>query len=265
MTLFRLFYESIDVFILILVRVLAFFILLPVISGMNIPGVARLMLALCLTVMIFLSGNVTATSAVYSDNMQGYFLLVVTEFLAGAFMGYIVFAVFNLIFYACHWIEYEIGLAMANVIDPMSQIQVPILGNIFFLAVAAMLVVTGGLNGFIGAFYHSYSILPIGAATVIGNAPLAATTLSMLSGFIMLAIKIAMPIIGAIIVINVALGILVKAVPQMNVFVVGMPIKVLVGLILVYLVLGPAIGTIYNMVYDSAFDALVDIIWGMHR
>ena len=263
MALLRYFYESIDIFILIMVRVVAFFLLVPVLSSMNIPVVIRILVSLCVTVMIFMSGSVSGDAAVYGDNVNGYFMLIVNEFFTGVMMGFMVFAVFNLIYYTCHWIEHEIGLAMANVLDPMSQIQVPILGNIFFLAASAILVVTGGLNGFIGVFYSSYTLLPIGSAKILNNPLLALSALTMLTQFINLAIRIAFPIVGSIVVLNVALGIMVKAAPQMNVFVVGMPIKVLVGLILVYLVLAPALLTIYNMVYDMAYEALIDVIWGM--
>ena len=72
-----------------------------------------------------------------------------------------------------------------------------------------------------------------------------------------------MPIIGAIMIINVALGVLVKAVPQMNIFVVGMPIKVLAGLFLLLLVLAPALGFIFNYIFDAAYHELIHIMWMM--
>jgi flagellar biosynthetic protein FliR len=126
-----------------------------------------------------------------------------------------------------------------------------------------MLVATGGLNSFIGAFYHSYEVLPVGMSNIIGNAPFAMMTLTLLTEFIVIAVKIAMPIIGVIVVINVALGIMVKTVPQMNVFVVGMPIKLLVGLFLLASVMSPTLGWIYDKVFDTAYDALISTIWGM--
>ena len=258
-----MFYNSIDVFLLILVRVVAFLFFIPVISSLNIPVVIRMLIALCVTVVIFVSGTVSISTVVYNNTVPGYFVLVLTEFMAGILMGFIIFAIFNLLYYAGHWIDYEIGFAMVNVVDPMAQIQVPIVGNLYYLAIAAILVVSGGLNGIIGAFYQSYAYIPIGTANIIGNSQLAYSMLLILTNFIIIGIRIAMPIVGAILVINVALGILVKTVPQMNIFVVGMPIKLLVGLILLFNIMGPTLESVYYMVFGAAYDALLDAIWGM--
>lgn len=260
-TVISQFYDNIDVFLLIFVRLLAFFLLLPVISGMSIPISVKLTLAVCISVVIFMSGAVTTVT--YHNSIAGYFILILTEFLTGIFMGYVLFFIFNIIFYTGQLIDYQIGLSMMSVLDPVSQIQVPVVGNLYYLAVSAMLVVTGGLHSFIGAFFYSYQILPIGVANIIGNAPLAWYMLTLLTEFIVVAVKIALPIVGSILLIDVALGIMVKAVPQMNVFVVGMPIKLMVGLLLLLSVLGPTLGTIYNHLFELAYDALINTIWGM--
>ena len=240
---------------------MAFFMFVPVVSGLNIPMTIRLTLSICVSAVLFLSGAVA--SVAYNDTTAGYVILIVTEFMAGAFMGYMIFVIFNLIYHAGQLIDYEIGLSMMNVLDPLTQIQVPIVGNIYFLAVSALLVATGGLNGFIGAFYQSYEVLPLGMAHIVGNASFAMYAVTVLTEFMVLAVKIAMPVVGAVLVINVVLGIMVKTVPQINVFVVGMPLKLIVGIFLLFAVLSPQLRTIYEYVYDAAYDALINTIWGM--
>jgi flagellar biosynthetic protein FliR len=159
--------------------------------------------------------------------------------------------------------DYKLGLTMVNVMDPMTQIRVPITGNLFYLVVMAMLVATGGLHAFIRTFFYSYEVLPIGAAWIVGNIGMAWYTLMLLAEFMVIAVKIAMPVMGSMMVIDVALGILVKGVPQMNIFVVGMPIKLLLGLILLFSVVTPTLGMIYDYIYNTAHNALMEIIWGM--
>ncbi|MCL2665120.1 MAG: flagellar biosynthetic protein FliR, partial [Defluviitaleaceae bacterium] len=116
---------------------------------------------------------------------------------------------------------------------------------------------------FINAFFYSYSILPVGSANILGNPMLAWYMLELMADFFIVAVKIALPIVGSILVIDAALGIMVKAVPQMNVFVVGMPIKLLMGLLLLLMVGVPSLVTIYNYVFDLAHEALINVIWGM--
>lgn len=255
------FYEQIDVFLLIFVRMLAFFLMLPVISGASIPGVIKITLTLCVSSVIFISGTVTEIS--YHSSVAGYFILLLTEFLTGIFMGYVLYFIFSILYYTGQMIDYQIGLSMMSVLDPITQIQVPIVGNLFYLAASALLVVSGGLHSFIAAFFYSYQVLPVGTASLLGNAPLAWYILTLLTEFIVLGVKIALPIVGSILLIDVALGIMVKAVPQMNVFVVGMPIKLLAGLFLLLSVLAPTLGSIYDHIFDLAYRGLINVIWGM--
>ncbi|MDR1663298.1 MAG: flagellar biosynthetic protein FliR [Clostridiales bacterium] len=252
------FYAQIDIFLLILVRVLAFFLLIPVVSGMNIPRTVRITLALCFSAALFMSGIITEVS--YTPTVIGYVMLLLQEFFTGMFMGYIIFFVFNIIYYTGQLIDYQIGLSMMSVLDPITQIQVPIVGNLYYLAVSALLVASNGLNAFFGAFFNSYRLLPIGTAHTFGNGALAWYAVTLLTEFIVLAFQIAMPIVGTILVIDAALGIMVKAAPQVNIFVVGMPIKLLVGLIMLLLVMGPTLGTIYEYLFDAAYNAVTNVI-----
>lgn len=255
-------FEQIDVLLLIFVRVLAFFLAVPVISSQNIFMQGRIFLALCVSVALFMSGLVTTVYLV--DTTVGYVYLILVEFLVGAAMGYAVFAVFNLIFFAGQLMDFQIGLMMVNVLDPMTQIQVPLTGNLFYFSMMALVVVTGGLHAFFMAFFYSYTALPIGTAVVIGNMNLAWYMVYILVESTILAVRISMPIVGTMMVINVALGIMVKTVPQMNIFVVGLPLKLLVGTILIWIVMIPTLGTMFGRIADVALNAMREVIWSMN-
>jgi len=257
------FFDQIDVFMLIFVRVIGFTIAVPVLSSMGMPVLARLFLALSISVSLFLSGMIVSVE--YLDMMPGYVILIGQEFLVGMIIGYVAFAVFNLIFFAGQMIDHQVGFMMVNVMDPMTQIQVPIIGNLYYLTVAALLVVMGGLHGFVGMLFFSYDILPIGTAFVVGNAPLAAYIIMLLSNTLVMGLSIALPIVGSMMIINVALGIMVKTVPQMNVFVVGIPIKMLAGLLIMYLVVTPSMPFIFDQMYSMAINAMREVIYGMLR
>ncbi|MCL1998823.1 MAG: flagellar biosynthetic protein FliR [Turicibacter sp.] len=255
------FFDNIDILMLIFVRVLGFLMLIPILSSQNMFTQGRLFFALVMALALFMSGNITSVYYVALTPMFVYLTLL--EFLVGLVMGYMVFAVFNLIFFAGHLMDFSIGLMMVNTIDPMTQTQVPVTGNIFYLALVAMLVATGGLHQLFLAFFYSYAHLPIGAAVVMSNPDLFWYIVLVLAESMILAIRIAMPLVGTMMIINVALGIMVKTSPQMNIFVVGMPIRILVGLFLIFAVMAPSLGAIFANVFDMAALAMREVIWGM--
>lgn len=254
-------FNQIDVLMLILVRVSAFLIFLPVLSGMSIPLQVRLFFAFVMSVAIFSSGIVTTVT--FHDSPIGFIMLVVAEVVTGATMGFILFFIFNVILFAGQLMDFSMGFAMVNVLDPVQQIQVPVLGNLLFMSVSALFVVTGGLHVFLGVFFDSFRLIPIGTAFVLGNQPLAEFIVWSFVGFVILAVRIALPIVGIMLIIDVCLGIMVKSVPQMNVFVVGMPLKVFVGLFLIFSVMIPSLGAIYNNVFNVALDGIASVIEGM--
>ena len=251
-------FDQIDILILIMVRVMAFLTLMPVLSGMSIPMQVRLTVAVTVSVALFSSGLVTTVT--YIDSVPGLVLLMINELMAGMAMGFIVFFVFNCILFAGHFMDFSIGFMMVNVMDPIQQIQVPVLGNVIFMSLSALLIVTGGLNHILMVFFDSYRIVPLGAAMILGNEPMAEYMVVALVGFVILAVRIAMPIVGTIFIVNVVLGIMVKTVPGINVFVVGMPLKILLGLFLMYSVVAPAFGFLYGLIFDNTFNSLVNII-----
>jgi len=255
------FFNQTDVLLLIMVRVTAFLIFVPVLSAMTIPMQVRLFLSFCITVAIFTSGLVT--QATYHDTTAGLILLILTEFMAGAIMGFVLFFIFNALLFAGHFIDFNMGFAMVNVMDPINQIQVPVVGNILFMSMGALLVINGGLHEFLRIFFESYRLVPIGTAVIIDNRELIHFIVISFLGFMMLAVRIAMPIMATMLIVNVCLGIMVKAVPQMNVFVIGMPLKVIIGLIIIYIVMIPAFGFLYDLVFSGAFETLVSTIEGM--
>ncbi|MCL2188138.1 MAG: flagellar biosynthetic protein FliR [Defluviitaleaceae bacterium] len=255
------FYEQIDVFMLVLVRTLAFFIILPIVSGMSIPMIVRINVSVIIGAAIFSSGLVS--EAVYAPTIGGFTMMVVMEFAAGFMLGYMVFFVFSIILFVGHILDFMMGFAMVNMVDPLLQIQVPIVGNFFFMAVMALMIVTGGLANFIEAFVASFMVLPLGAANILDNQDIAVFVVGQMTAFLIIGVQIALPIMGALTVINVALGIMVKASPQMNVFVIGMPLKILVGLFLLMPTMAGPLGSIYNSLFEHALYALTEMIWGL--
>ncbi|MDR3240165.1 MAG: flagellar biosynthetic protein FliR [Clostridiales bacterium] len=259
-----LYYQRVDVFLLILVRILAFFLAAPVFSSSNIAGMVKIGLASAVSFLIFTSGQAepAVSGALYTESVPGFFLLVISEFMIGFTAGFTVSMAFNLVLFAGQLLDFQIGFSMVSVFDPVSQIQVPIVGNLLNLTVTALLVQSGGLHALLSALFFSYEALPIGHAFFTGNGRLIWRLLETLMSFMSIAVQICIPIVGALLIIDISMGLLVKAVPQMNVFVVGMPIKLLAGLLLLAM-LTPMFSGVYQITFEQAMKALTQILKGM--
>lgn len=255
-----LFYQNIDIFLLVLVRLLAFLLILPVFTGTNIPASIKVGFAFFLAVVIFSNGSFGRIT--YDENIFGYVILIIKEFLVGFITAFVVYVMFSVFYFIGQLVDFQIGFSMVSVFDPMSQIQVPITGNLFYLLIMLLFIQTGGLDSMIYTISKSYEVLPVGSAFILGNVSIMRYILDIMTNYFVLGIKFAMPIVGTILIVDIALGVLTKAVPQMNVFVVGMPIKLFIGLIVIYLII-PVFGSIYNYIYSDSVRYIMNVIRGM--
>ena len=148
----------------------------------------------------------------------------------------------------------EMGLAMANMFDPLTNMQVSVTGNLYNYMLMLMLVVTNMHYYILRAVIDSFSYFNVGKA-VFEAASFKNVVVDFMANYFIIAVRIILPVFCCMMLINVVLGVLAKAAPQMNMFVVGMQIKVLVGLIILVLVIQS-----FPMVADYIFDEMKQIL-----
>ena len=252
-------YANVDVFIIVFVRVMGFFIILPVMSGQNLPLNARLALSLGIALLAFTSNTVILPE--YSFTVLGFGFLAVQEFLIGLIIGFVVMMLFSMFHFVGQLVDFQIGFSMVNIADPFSHQQTPITGNLYYLLVSLFFIGSGAFHAVIAAFFDSFGIVGVGEAVILGNASLAYFMMNIIIDYFVLGVRIALPVIGVAIIVDVVLGILVKSVPQMNVFVVGLPIKVFLGTIVIYFTL-PLLNTAFSWVMYDIIGYIYAIMWG---
>jgi len=223
-------YQNVDVFMAVFVRVMGFFLIMPIMSGQNIPLPLRLVFSLGMALLAFVSNSVTLPT--YDPSLWAFAMLLLQEFMIGLILGLVIMMIFSMFHFVGQLADFQMGFGMAFVMDPFGGGQMPISGNFYYLVASLIFIATGALQFVIGVFFSSFGQLALGEAFILGNANMAWMVMEIITDYFRIGLMISMPIVGTIMVINFVLGILVKAVPQMNVFVVGMPIKVLVGLII---------------------------------
>ena len=164
----------------------------------------------------------------YYSNIFEYFLLVLKEFLVGITLGYVSYAIFTAIHLAGQLIDMKVGFGIVNVVDPLSNIQVPITSTFYFIFCMLIFLICNGHHVLIRALFYSYDFVPLGKA--LFSEEVINDVIRVFGNIFIISFKISGPVVAAVLISDVALGIVSKTVPQLNVFMVGMPLKIFLGL-----------------------------------
>jgi flagellar biosynthesis protein FliR len=227
-------FASWDVFLLVLVRISGMFMLSPVFGRRNIPNAYKT--AFAFLVSLIAVQSVTLPDAVLYTSLMSFILMVGKELLIGLAMGFISYMVFSAIYVAGQLIDMRIGFGMVNVFDPISNVQVPITADFYVVLATLFIFITNSHHLIFLTITQSFQLLPLGETTF--TVDLLGQTIRLFGVLFSIGFRIAAPVTVAILVTDMALGIISKSVPQMNVFMLGLPVKLLMGLVVMYLTLG---------------------------
>jgi len=153
--------------------------------------------------------------------------------------------------------DMQIGFAMANVIDPNTGTSAPLLGNFKYMVITVLFLMLNGHHYLLSGLMNSYSWMPIDNE-LFGRIMSGDVTVFLTKAFSMtflLAIQVAAPLMVALFLTDVGLGFLTKTAPQFNVFVVGIPIKIIVGLFLL-IILIPSLAVLFENLFSILFSSL---------
>lgn len=235
---------KISVLLLIFVRVSAFFVTIPLFSYKTIPSQLKIVLAFVLSWMMYYTFSIEA----FTINGD-YLLLVLKEAIVGLVLGLVVYIVFSAVQIAGGFIDFQMGFAMANIVDPQTGAQSPLMGQFFnFLLLLVFLAIDGHHLVLDGIFY-SYQFMPIDQFfPKFGDAESVEYIMKLFVAVFAIAFQMSAPIVATLFLVTLALGITGKTVPQLNIFVVGFPIKIAVGFILLITMMGVMVEVMENVI-----------------
>ncbi|MGE5381129.1 MAG: flagellar biosynthetic protein FliR [Methylocystaceae bacterium] len=220
--------DSLLLLLLIFARIAGLFSTAPVISARQIPMQVKGMMAFMMA-LILLNGRAVALPPQITT--PGFFVAaLVVEAMVGYALGLVANVVFAGVQTAGQLMDMQMGFGIVNVLDPQSGIQLPLLGNFLYILSLMVYLAINGHHYLISAIYQSYDILPILAMHL--NHGFVEFFIHLLGQMFILAIKISIPLVAAMFVADVAMGFMSRTVPQMNIFVVGLPVKIAGGLIM---------------------------------
>ncbi|GAB6088222.1 flagellar biosynthetic protein FliR [Alkaliphilus crotonatoxidans] len=247
---------NLHIFILIVFRVTGIFVAAPIFARSNFPALMKI--GLSVTIGFILMPVLGNSAAIEIGSVLQLALYVLTEFIAGILIGFIAFMYFSALYLAGTIIDTQMGFGMVNVFDPQTNTQIPVMGNFYNNLLSLLFVVLNGHHLLIRALTDSFQILPLGTSFTLGSEGVAKITVIM-TEFFVLAVKFSAPVLLTILLANVLLGILARTMPQMNVFIVGLPLKIFVGMLTVIISLQfmlPFTRLIFDKLFTSIYEML---------
>ena len=236
------------VFLLMLTRVSGIFIISPFFGSMNVPQTIRVGAAVAVSFAIFPvvdgMGAVSAPATVIA-----FAISVIRELFIGWLIGFVAYVSFAAINMAGKMMDMQVGFSIVNVMDPTSGQQIPLIGSFLYNLGLIVFVVTNGHHVLISSLVESFRSVPLLAMNP--DISIVEAVARFTIGIFTTGVQIAIPVTFAELMTNVGLGILARTMPQLNIFVVGVPMHVIVGLGVLSIVI-----PFYVLFLDVLFNAM---------
>lgn len=221
------------VLVLIFVRVMTLIGFAPLLSHPSVPTTAKIGLAMLLSyILMSAHGASSFTNVNAALNLGTLVIYVFKEVVVGIAIGYAITIVLAGVQFAGYLIASDMGLAMANIFNPELNEQVPVIGQLMNVVAMLLFLLMDGHLFLIEALKSSFDIIPLASLDTIFTPGFMMTVVRITGAVFVIAVKIAAPVMAAMFLTTIGLGILSRIVPQMQVFVFSMGLKVGVGLLM---------------------------------
>lgn len=227
--------NNLSVYIYVFCRMTGMIALNPIFNRRNVPAQVRVGIILCLTILLAPTAPFLLPSG-YGQNFQ-VLLGMVREVLIGAVCAYIFLIFYYMLFFAGDLMDMQFGLSMARVFDPGTNIQASMSGSLFNVLFLLYFFATDSHLILIRAFAASFQLIPAGGG--IQWQMISPFIQEVFSSAFLMILHLALPFIAAEFVVEVSMGVLMKLIPQIHVFVINIQMKVMLGLFMLYVFAQP--------------------------
>jgi flagellar biosynthetic protein FliR len=247
--------EKIELFILALIRIATIVFLLPAFSQTSVPTTVKAAISLLLAILVFpqmpLIGFTIANSPVF------FFMIVLEQVFIGLMIGFAASFLWYFIVMGGEWIARDIGL-MQGTMNPFTEFQSDVFSILLTILLVVLFLASGGHYFFIRVLFESFQYIPIG--NFVWDTRSFATILILLSASsFVVSFQFAAPVMGALFLCTVSLGLMNRVMPQLQVWILGIPVKVFMGtIVLIYSM--PLMVQIFNANFEQLQRALFAIL-----
>lgn len=200
----------------------------------NTPNRVKIGLGVLISALVY--QTLTPVHPEYSTVLM-YALYVLKEAVTGIIIGYSAAICVAILNFAGHLVDMEIGLSMVSLFDPVSRDSVTISGTYYQYTVLLMLMISGMYQYVLAAIIETFNLIPVSGA-VFNSDRILNAMLTFLRDYLALGFRLCLPVFAAMLLLNAILGILAKVSPQLNMFAVGIQLKILLGLGVLFLTVG---------------------------
>ncbi|UOQ93234.1 flagellar type III secretion system protein FliR [Halobacillus shinanisalinarum] len=244
---------NLPAFLLIFVRVTSFFVTLPIFSYRNVPTQHKIGFSFFLALLMYFTIEIPPIQV-----DENYFLLLFKEAGVGIAIGLLAYIILAAIQIAGGFIDFQMGFAIANVIDPRTGAQSPLIGQYLYMITLLFILAVDGHHLMLDGVFYSYNLIPIDQFISLEDETWIMYIIDAFNQMFVIAFLMAVPIVGCLFLVDVALGIVARTVPQLNVFVVGLPLKIFIALAVLVIAM-----TFYIMLIRTLFETMLTTMRGL--
>lgn len=248
-----------EILILILVRVSCFVSVAPFYGQSSVPRQVKIGFSVFISLLLF--GFIDRTALSYTG-LFGYAVIVLKEGITGLLIGLGANICNSIILFAGHIISMDIGLSMATEFNPEMNTQSTLVGDLYNYFIMLLLIATNMYQVILRAFTDSFIVVPINGQ-VFDWDHLVQSMIQYMTDLFVIGFRIVLPVFACIMILNCILGILAKVSPQMNMFAVGMQMKIMVGFLVLFLTVSLLPG-IADFIFKEMRKMMVLFIEGMY-
>ena len=244
-------------FLFVLCRVTGIFTFNPIFSRSNVPTPVKNGITVVLAVVMLMMPDVNMSVPEVS-NVIGFVMIVLKELFVGFVFGFFTNLIMTVLIYAGEIIDMQTGLGMAKTMDPSTGINMPIFANIYYYLFILYFFVTGGHLSYIKLFALSFETIPLGFDFSLNTINLTYVIVMYMGTVMTLAVKFALPLMVTEMVTEICVGLMMKAVPTIQVMVVNIQLKIIIGLIVLAAAARPMseyIEKLLGLLWDNLYSA----------
>jgi len=239
-------------FLLPLFRIASVLMVMPIIGTQLVPMRVRLYLALAISVVVV--PTLPPMPLVDSISLQA-FMLIAQEILIGVMLGFMLQLFFHAFVVAGQILAIQMGLGFASMIDPTNGISVAVIGQYFTMLVTLLFLAMNGHLVVFEVLAESFVTLPPGSGLLVEHYWEIATKLGWMLGA---ALILVLPAITALLVVNIAFGVMTRAAPQLNIFSIGLPLTLVLGMAILWISLADILAH-YQVIASEALIMLREL------
>ena len=245
-----------ETLLLVLVRLSAMLFVSPIFSNLQIPRLLRIGIALVLAFIV--SRTIPAIAPL--NGIGDLAVAIFAQVGIGLIFGYVAYLLFIGIQFAGEIIDVQVGFAVVNIINPLTSQSVTVIGE-FQLALTSLLYLTvNAHHALIAGMASSFRLVPLPFVTLPDV--VAGDVVRFFTQAMFIVFEIAAPVAVALFVVNVMLGMMARVAPQMNVFVIGFPLQIAAGLLLLIVTI-PLLGAVFPSLAQQSNDNVATILRAM--